>query len=80
MMSDNGPSLKELLERFANSDGPSRLIILHQIRTYLNAIGPDRASIEISEIDSVRDLNIVVGAGPRGKAYYMLLRRRLELM
>lgn len=78
-MSVEVPSLRSLLDRYAEVDGVTKLIILHQMRTYFATIPVERGVQEILELKSSKELDIVTGAGLRGKFYYACLCRKLQL-
>jgi hypothetical protein len=63
-------SLKDLIAQVKSSEGVGKLIVMFQIRTYIQQQTHLSILKEISEIWDGDDLKILMGAGMPGELYY----------
>jgi len=49
------------------------------LRSYLEEKRPEEAAAEIEELETIRELNIVLAANPRGAAYWATVSKLKEL-
>lgn len=66
-------TLKELIEQVKAAEGVGKLIIMFQLRTYVQQQSHQSILKEISEIWEIHELNVLMGAGMPGELYYAVL-------
>jgi hypothetical protein len=66
-------TLKELIDQIHASEGVTKLIIMFQLRTYLQQQSHQSILEEISKIWESEDLNVLIGAGMRGELFYAVM-------
>lgn len=74
------PTLKSLIDEFHAEVGFMRMIKMQQIRNYMNQTPLDKLKHEVDLIDNRADINVIIGAGPRGAFYYYCMQRGLTIM
>jgi hypothetical protein len=63
-------TLKELIAQEKAAESFGKLIVLYQIRTYIQQQSHQSILKEISEVWEEEDLKILLGAGMPGELYY----------
>ena len=66
-------TLKELIEEEKRAESMGKLIVLYQIRAYIQQQSRESILKEIGSIWDSKDLNILIGAGMPGELYYAVI-------
>jgi len=71
--------LCDLLEQYHGQRGVDRIMTLAAIRNYVSKKSVRMLIDEINNINTVNDLNVLIGAGMRGLLYTAVMGRKAQL-
>ena len=73
-------NLADLLEIYNKGDGSGKMYTLVLIRNYVSKKSYRVLIDEISRINNVNDLNVLLGAGMRGMLHTLVIARKAQLI
>lgn len=78
-MSEGRPTLRSLLDEWRDSKGAARMMIRYKIQAYMDTIPLEYFEKEVGDVRDPFELRILIGAGPSGYKYKVVMRRSMEI-